>query len=366
VGRYVDDQFSAIDSDSDGLVDTGPGEIFTQSAGTWQQGKVVADTLGATVRNLQSVSCASVAACAATGDTRDALGAFHGGWLLTRWDGTWAAAARAPLPGAAAPVGGSVLAEVSCASARACAAVGSFADGGGLHHGWLVSAAPATPAISITAPATVTPGTPIAGIRATLSGGVEPTGTLTWRVFGPQATAPGDCSAGGTSLGSVAVSSNGEFAPAQAFTPPAEGRYWWFASYGGDASDLPAGSPCGPAMASTLVATPPVVTPTPPPGGATATPTSTPTSARDVTPPNTRITKGPVKTRSRRPVFRFASTEAGSTFRCKVDRQPFRPCRSGSKLARLKPGSHTLRVKALDAAGNADPTPAIKRFRITR
>ena len=55
--------------------------------------------------------------------------------------------------------------------------------------------------------------------------------------------------------------------------------------------------------------------------------------ARDRRPPQTRITARPrpvlTHARSRRRVvFRFAANEPGSTFRCKLDRKPYRPCAS--------------------------------------
>ena len=58
--------------------------------------------------------------------------------------------------------------------------------------------------------------------------------------------------------------------------------------------------------------------------------------------------------------YGFGSTEAGSTFECNVDKAAPKPCSSPFKLKTkgLKPGKHTLTVAAVDAAGNADPTPA--------
>jgi hypothetical protein len=60
--------------------------------------------------------------------------------------------------------------------------------------------------------------------------------------------------------------------------------------------------------------------------------------------------------------FRFGSDEPGSTFLCKLDRQPFKPCRSPRIYRHLRPGRHAFRVKAIDAAGNPDPTAAVRRF----
>ncbi len=100
---------------------------------------------------------------------------------------------------------------------------------------------------------------PIVGssISATLTGGSAPTGTITFTVFGPQASPPASCASGGTTVGSVNVNGNGTYQPSASFTPPSPGSYWWYASYGGDAGDEPAGSACGPLMAQTLVAAAP-------------------------------------------------------------------------------------------------------------
>lgn len=65
--------------------------------------------------------------------------------------------------------------------------------------------------------------------------------------------------------------------------------------------------------------------------------------------------------RSARAVFSFGSGERGVTFLCKVDRAPFRRC-PALFLRRYRLGSHVLRVKARDAAGNVDRTPAVYRF----
>ncbi|MGB2852602.1 MAG: hypothetical protein WBC01_13155 [Solirubrobacterales bacterium] len=82
-------------------------------------------------------------------------------------------------------------------------------------------------------------------------------------------------------------------------------------------------------------------------------------------PPETTITKRPPnKTRKRNVKFRFVSSEPGSSFRCKLDRRPFRPCESPKKLRRLKKGKHRFKVRAINAAGIPDPTPAKDRFKV--
>jgi Ca2+-binding RTX toxin-like protein len=63
--------------------------------------------------------------------------------------------------------------------------------------------------------------------------------------------------------------------------------------------------------------------------------------------------------------FFFAASERGATFRCRIDRSPFIPCRS-PRLYRLAPGRHAFRVFAIDRAGNRDRTPAVLRVRVRR
>lgn len=85
----------------------------------------------------------------------------------------------------------------------------------------------------------------------------------------------------------------------------------------------------------------------------------------DTTPPNTRITAGPPRaTTSRRATFSFRSTELGSRFVCQLDRRALLPCSSPKRYARLKPGVHTFRVRAIDASGNVDPSADVRRWRV--
>lgn len=84
--------------------------------------------------------------------------------------------------------------------------------------------------------------------------------------------------------------------------------------------------------------------------------------------PRTKITKRPAKLltttrRQRRVVFRFTSNERGSSFRCKLDGKPYRACTS-PRAYNLGLGRHVVRIDAIDAAGNADRTPALFRFQI--
>jgi hypothetical protein len=90
----------------------------------------------------------------------------------------------------------------------------------------------------------------------------------------------------------------------------------------------------------------------------------------DTRAPRTSIAKHPpklVRTHRRkvREAFRFRSSEAGATFVCKVDRDLPRFCRARISR-RFEVGRHTVQVKARDAAGNVDRTPAVFHFRVKR
>ena len=64
------------------------------------------------------------------------------------------------------------------------------------------------------------------------------------------------------------------------------------------------------------------------------------------------------------PTFGFQSTEASSTFQCAIDGGSFVSCASPHTTAPLMDGAHTFRVRAIDAAGNVDPTPATRSFTV--
>jgi hypothetical protein len=74
-----------------------------------------------------------------------------------------------------------------------------------------------------------------------------------------------------------------------------------------------------------------------------------------------------VRTRGRRArvVFRFGSNQSRVRFFCRVDRSRFQRCRVRI-VRRLRPGRHVIRVKARNADGRTDRTPAVYRFRIKR
>jgi hypothetical protein len=87
-------------------------------------------------------------------------------------------------------------------------------------------------------------------------------------------------------------------------------------------------------------------------------------AAADADPPETTIVKGPnKKTRKRKAKFKFASDEPGSTFECKLDNKDFEPCDASEKF-KVKRRKHKLRVAAVDQAGNVDPTPAKRKWKV--
>jgi hypothetical protein len=88
--------------------------------------------------------------------------------------------------------------------------------------------------------------------------------------------------------------------------------------------------------------------------------------ALDATAPNTRLRRKILKRRGGVVVFRLGSTEAGSSFACKLDSRPLGKCGPVVRYRALKPGRHVFEARAIDAAGNVDPKPLIFHFIIPR
>jgi Ca2+-binding RTX toxin-like protein len=101
----------------------------------------------------------------------------------------------------------------------------------------------------------------------------------------------------------------------------------------------------------------------------TASPPASPPPAppSDATAPDTTITNGPPSKTGKTTVkFAFSSSEPDSTFECKLDKRAFEPCSSPKKAKRLDEGKHKFEVRAIDAAGNVDPSPAKDKFKVVR
>ena len=78
----------------------------------------------------------------------------------------------------------------------------------------------------------------------------------------------------------------------------------------------------------------------------------------DTTPPDTFITSGPSDP-TNDPTGDFVfSTDSGTSYECSVDGAAYAPCPDNFTTADLPDGDHTLDVRAIDEAGNVDPTPA--------
>ena len=94
---------------------------------------------------------------------------------------------------------------------------------------------------------------------ATLSGGLAPTGTITFTLFGPNNAT---CTGAAIFTSTVPVSGNGTY-PSASFTPTLPGTYRWIANYSGDANNAATANACNAANESVIVA----------PGAAAAIPT---------------------------------------------------------------------------------------------
>jgi len=87
--------------------------------------------------------------------------------------------------------------------------------------------------------------------------------------------------------------------------------------------------------------------------------------AADTTAPETIIGKAPGGLITKRKVkIVFSSSEAGSTFQCKIKSGPWKSCKSPLKLKNLALGKYKVLIRATDAAGNVDPKPAKVKWKV--
>jgi hypothetical protein len=77
---------------------------------------------------------------------------------------------------------------------------------------------------------------------ATLSGGANPTGSITFRLYGPD-----DATCASTPVftsNAITVNGNGTYVSAPGYVPPAPGTYRWIATYSGDAGNASIAGAC--------------------------------------------------------------------------------------------------------------------------
>jgi IPT/TIG domain len=121
-----------------------------------------------------------------------------------------------------------------------------------------------SPVLTSTASAGITTGG-LVHDTVTLSGGHAPTGTVTFRLYGPHDP---DCSGGAISTGSVSVSGDGSYQSA-VYRLFQAGTYRWTVDYSGDADNDPAAAHCNAPHEQVEVAkASPTLTTTASPGGA--------------------------------------------------------------------------------------------------
>ena len=81
--------------------------------------------------------------------------------------------------------------------------------------------------------------------------------------------------------------------------------------------------------------------------------------------PQTAITAGPSGTVTNGDAsFSFTSSEAGSSFQCKLDAAAWGSCASPRGYSGVADGLHNFSVRATDPAGNVDPTPDTRAWTV--
>jgi hypothetical protein len=88
------------------------------------------------------------------------------------------------------------------------------------------------------------------------------------------------------------------------------------------------------------------------------------TFAVDLTAPETDLRGGPAPASGGNPEFAFTSPDESATFECRLDASPFAACMSPRVEAVASAGVHTFLIRAVDAAGNPDLTPASNTFTV--
>ena len=85
----------------------------------------------------------------------------------------------------------------------------------------------------------------------------------------------------------------------------------------------------------------------------------------DASAPDTAIASGPEgATRATSFTFAFSSDDPAATFECTLDGRRVLPCDGTYDTPELRDGPHAFTVRAVDAGGNADPSPATRSFTV--
>jgi hypothetical protein len=84
-----------------------------------------------------------------------------------------------------------------------------------------------------------------------------------------------------------------------------------------------------------------------------------------VAPDTTLVTTPPLSTPDTTGTFQATSDESGVSYECSLDGAAFASCANPEVLTGLSAGSHTFQVRAKDAAGNVDATPASYTWTVT-
>lgn len=88
-------------------------------------------------------------------------------------------------------------------------------------------------------------------------------------------------------------------------------------------------------------------------------------ASTDTTDPDTSIASGPGENsvvNAATATFGLASNESGVSYQCKVDSGAYTACTTPYTTPTLADGTHTVRFRAIDAAGNIDGTPVTRQF----
>ena len=85
----------------------------------------------------------------------------------------------------------------------------------------------------------------------------------------------------------------------------------------------------------------------------------------DTTPPDTTITSGPAASSTdTTPTFAFVGSDGATSFQCRLDGGAWASCTS-TYTPTVAVGGHTFEVRAVDAIGNLDASPASSAFTVT-